>query len=225
MANIAYLVSNRPDFAERIKREIGGDPLIVASDGNGGYSEESLAKLADVDALIVAAEPVTEQLFAACGKLKIVQRLGVGYDNVDLEAATRRGIPCCNLAGVNKEAVAEHCMAMILALARNRPRATLRALRILGQGGEKNKPPPIPIGASARSGCAPFGSGRRRVCPEPIEGPSPRNASVSPVLSHAEGKNSASGDVAIAPPRSGYAATAPALPRREGGQPPRKTPR
>ena len=119
MANIAYLVSYRPDFAERIRREIGAEPLIVASDGNGLYSEEALAKLADVDALIVANEPVTEQVFAACGKLKIVQRLGVGYENVDLDAATRRGIPCCNLAGVNKEAVAEHCMAMILALARN----------------------------------------------------------------------------------------------------------
>src|SRR5262249_24930393 len=56
-------------------------------------------------------------------QVKIVQRVGVGYDSLDLEAIRKRGIPACNVAGVNKEAVAEHCLAMILALAKGLPEA------------------------------------------------------------------------------------------------------
>ena len=50
--------------------------------------------------------------------LKIVQRLGVGYETIDLQATAKRKIPACNIEGVNKEAVAEHNMALILALSK-----------------------------------------------------------------------------------------------------------
>jgi phosphoglycerate dehydrogenase-like enzyme len=63
-------------------------------------------------------EPVTEQLLAAAPKLKIVQRLGVGYETLDLKACARRNIPACNIEGVNKEAVAEHAMMLMLALSK-----------------------------------------------------------------------------------------------------------
>ncbi len=119
MVKIAYLLSNRPEFPERLRKLTGREPLIVGTGENGTYREQDLAKLADMEALIVLNEPVTEQLLAACPRVKIVQRLGVGYDKVDLESAARRGIPCCNVAGVNKESVAEHCLALILGLTRN----------------------------------------------------------------------------------------------------------
>ena len=50
---IGYLSSNRPDFIEKITEYTGETPLIVATDENNVYSEEDLAKVADVDALMV----------------------------------------------------------------------------------------------------------------------------------------------------------------------------
>jgi phosphoglycerate dehydrogenase-like enzyme len=111
---IAYLTQARPETLARIPADI---PHVVIHAGpDGSYAPEALARLADADALMVSAEPVTEALLAAAPRLRIVQRMGVGYNTLDLEAAARRGIPCCNVAGVNKEAVAEHGMALILAL-------------------------------------------------------------------------------------------------------------
>jgi len=114
---IAYLTKARPDLLDRIDKTI--PHVVVQSRDDGTYSAADLAKIADVDAFVVAAEPVHEQTLAAAKKLKIVQRLGVGYDSLDLEAAKKRGIPCCNVAGVNKEAVAEHTLGVILALSKN----------------------------------------------------------------------------------------------------------
>ena len=114
---IAALTKARPDFLERLPKN--QEFIIVAAGADGKYTPEELAKVADVDAFLVAAEPVHDQLLDAAKKVKIVQRVGVGYDSLDLEAIKKRGIPACNVAGVNKEAVAEHCLAMILALAKN----------------------------------------------------------------------------------------------------------
>jgi len=113
---IGYLMQNRPDYLHRLLTEV--PHAIVGARPDGTYAPHDLARLVDADALIVSAEPVTDALLAACPRVRIVQRLGVGYENVDLEATRRRGIPTCNLAGVNKEAVAEHGMLLLLALAR-----------------------------------------------------------------------------------------------------------
>ncbi|MBI4082431.1 MAG: hypothetical protein HY423_07450 [Candidatus Lambdaproteobacteria bacterium] len=114
---IAYLLQNRPEYQHRLIKDI--PYVIVAAGPDKRWNADTLAKLADVDAIIVSAEPVTEEVLRAAPRTRIVQRLGVGYENVDLEAAAKRGIPCCNLAGVNKEAVAEHGLMLILALAKN----------------------------------------------------------------------------------------------------------
>jgi len=114
---IAYLVKARPDLKTRIPQDVEG---VVLEAGPGGvYSKDALGQVADVDAFVVSMEPVNEPLLAAAKKLKIVQRLGVGYETLDLKAAAKRGIPCCNVEGVNKEAVAEHGMTLILALNRH----------------------------------------------------------------------------------------------------------
>ena len=114
---IAFLTKARPELFERIPE--GLPYVVVAAGPDGRYSEEELAKVADVEAFMVSAEPIHDQLLDAAPKLKIVQRMGVGYNTLDLEAASKRGIPCCNVAGVNKEAVAEHGMALILALVKS----------------------------------------------------------------------------------------------------------
>jgi len=114
---IAYLVKARPDLKARIPPDVEG---VVLEAGPGGvYSQDALAQVADADAFVVSMEPVNEPLLAAAKQLKIVQRLGVGYETLDLKAAAKRGIPCCNVEGVNKEAVAEHGMTLILAVNRH----------------------------------------------------------------------------------------------------------
>jgi phosphoglycerate dehydrogenase-like enzyme len=118
---LAVLTKARPDLLARLPKDL--NYVIAAAGPDGRYGAEELAKLADVDALLVAAEPVHDQLLEACRHVKIVQRLGVGYDTLDLAACSRRGVPACNVAAVNKEAVAEFCLGMILALAKRLPEA------------------------------------------------------------------------------------------------------
>ena len=60
----------------------------------------------------------TDAVFAACPNLRMVSIWGVGTDNIDLESAARRGITVCNTPGANAIAVAEHALALMLAVAR-----------------------------------------------------------------------------------------------------------
>ncbi|MBI4637369.1 MAG: glycerate dehydrogenase [Candidatus Rokubacteria bacterium] len=64
----------------------------------------------------------TEPVFAACRNLQMVSVWGTGVDNIDLEAAGRRGVTVSNTPGVNAFAVAEHTVALMLAVARRIPR-------------------------------------------------------------------------------------------------------
>jgi len=78
----------------------------------------------DADALIVrSATKVTAELLARAPRLRAIGRAGVGVDNVDLDAATKRGIVVMNTPGGNAVSVAEHTLALILALARRLPQA------------------------------------------------------------------------------------------------------
>jgi phosphoglycerate dehydrogenase-like enzyme len=113
---IGYLLRVRPDLEDIIPDDVEGVRIQVGDDGI--YTEEDLAKIKDVDAFVIGMEPVNEQILAAAPNLKIVQRLGVGYETLDLDASAKRQIPACNIEGVNKEAVAEHSMMFILSLAK-----------------------------------------------------------------------------------------------------------
>jgi D-3-phosphoglycerate dehydrogenase len=80
--------------------------------------------LPDADALIVrSAVDVDAQVLRNAGKLRVIGRAGVGVDNIDLEAATKAGIAVMNTPGANAVAVAEHTIALMLALARHLCRA------------------------------------------------------------------------------------------------------
>src|SRR4029079_12005533 len=94
-------------------------------DARSGRSPAALAAdLADADALIVrSATQVTAQLLEAAPGLKIVARAGTGVDNVDVPAASRRGVLVVNAPGANSISVAEHALALMLALARLVPAA------------------------------------------------------------------------------------------------------
>ena len=79
-----------------------------------------LEAVATADALIVRIDKVTAEVSAAAKNLRIVVRAGAGYDNVDLAAATERGIVVMNTPGQNSNAVAELAIAMMIYMARNR---------------------------------------------------------------------------------------------------------
>ena len=81
------------------------------------------AEIADADALIVrSATRVTAELLDKASKLRAVGRAGVGVDNIDLEAATKRGVLVMSTPGGNAVSVAEHTFALLLSLARQVPR-------------------------------------------------------------------------------------------------------
>jgi len=78
-----------------------------------------VALLQDADGAQVATMPLTSRaVMEACPKLKVLSRMGVGVDSIDLDAATEMGILACNVPGVNTAEVADHAVAMLLALTR-----------------------------------------------------------------------------------------------------------
>jgi phosphoglycerate dehydrogenase-like enzyme len=79
--------------------------------------DELLAELTGIDAVLAGSEPYTPRVLDAHPQLKVIARNGVGYDAVDVPAATARGIPV-TVAPANQEAVAEHTFALMLALAK-----------------------------------------------------------------------------------------------------------
>ena len=78
-----------------------------------------LAAVADANALIIRSDKVTAEVIEAAKNLKIVVRAGAGYDNVDLAAATAKGIVVMNTPGQNSNAVAELALGMMVFMARN----------------------------------------------------------------------------------------------------------
>lgn len=95
-----------------------------------------LGLVSDVDALIAGTEPVTARVLAAASRLRIVARRGVGLDSVDLVAATARGVVVTVTAGVLTDAVADHALALLLAVARQ----IARFDRLLKAGGWERSP-------------------------------------------------------------------------------------
>lgn len=87
--------------------------------------DEFREHLAEAHGMLVrSAVKVTKDVFEAAPNLKVVGRAGVGVDNVDIAEATSRGVVVMNTPGGNAIAVAEHTIALMLALARNIPAAT-----------------------------------------------------------------------------------------------------
>ncbi len=85
------------------------------------YSDQSelISAVADADALIIRSDKADRQVIEAGKNLKIIVRAGAGYDNIDLEAATEKGIVAMNTPGQNSNAVAELALGMMVYMARN----------------------------------------------------------------------------------------------------------
>ncbi len=118
------LVATEKPFA---KQAVDGIKDIVVKSGNEfalleNYTEKRqlLDAVADADAIIIPSDKVTAEVMDAAKQLKIVVRAGAGYDNVDLEAATKKGIVVMNTPGQNSNAVAELVFGLLVFAARNR---------------------------------------------------------------------------------------------------------
>ncbi|MDR0533148.1 MAG: phosphoglycerate dehydrogenase [Verrucomicrobiales bacterium] len=86
--------------------------------------DELIARIGDVDGLVVRSQTkVTEKAIEAAKKLKVVGRAGVGVDNVNVNAATKKGIVVMNTPGGNTISTAEHAFSLMLSVARQIPQA------------------------------------------------------------------------------------------------------
>jgi D-3-phosphoglycerate dehydrogenase len=117
---------NDPEIIEQMR---AAGCLFLPLETNPPPTEEAvIACIGEADALIAGTEPVTARVMDAAPRLKVIARQGVGYDNVDLDAARARGIPVCVAAGI-ADTVADMAMGLLLALARQIPQgnASVRA--------------------------------------------------------------------------------------------------
>src|ERR1041385_6694089 len=83
--------------------------------------DELIVALAGIEASVAGSEPYTPRVLAAHPQLKVIARVGVGYDAVDVAAATARGSPVTIAPGTNQGSVAEHTFALMLGLTRHIP--------------------------------------------------------------------------------------------------------
>ena len=112
---------NLAPLGEKILREAG-----LEVDVNTGLPPEELkAIIPDYDGLVIrSATKVRQDIIEAATKLKVVGRAGIGLDNVDIPAASEKGIVVMNAPDGNATTAAEHAISMMMSLARNIPQAT-----------------------------------------------------------------------------------------------------
>jgi len=116
------LVATDKPFA---KVAVEGIKKIVEDSGNEfllleSYTEKSqlIEAVSKVEAVIIRSDKIDAEVLAKAENLKIVVRAGAGYDNVDLKAATEKGVVVMNTPGQNSNAVAELAFGMMVSLAR-----------------------------------------------------------------------------------------------------------
>ncbi|HLL91820.1 MAG TPA: hydroxyacid dehydrogenase, partial [Solirubrobacteraceae bacterium] len=113
-----------------VKEKIGDSGVALLRErfdvelGTDWSDEELAARIGDYDGILIrSATKMTAELIERAGRLRVIGRAGVGVDNVDVAAATKRGIVVANAPESNVVTAAEHTMALLLALARNIPQA------------------------------------------------------------------------------------------------------
>lgn len=128
MGDFRLLVTAR-SFAkhspEPVERLRANSIEIVKSSIPGPLDEDgmlrALAEAGHIDALMVGNDAVTEKVIDGLGAVKVISRYGVGIDNIDIPAATRRGIVVTNTPGANDQSVADLATGLIMACARSIP--------------------------------------------------------------------------------------------------------
>jgi phosphoglycerate dehydrogenase-like enzyme len=106
------------DGTEALRRRLEPLEITLCPESD----EAALGRLLpEMEVLWHVLKPVTEPMIARAPKLRLIQKIGIGVNTIDLEAARRRGIAVCNLPGTNSRAVAEMTLALMLACLRRLP--------------------------------------------------------------------------------------------------------
>src|SRR6185312_16257274 len=111
---IVFHAAAGPDLTARLAA-IPGLAITVCPEGDGAALDRLLP---DCDVLWHVLQRCTAAMIAAAPRLRLIQKIGIGVNTIDLDAAKARGIPVCNLPGTNARAVAEHALALMLATLR-----------------------------------------------------------------------------------------------------------
>jgi len=95
-------------------RAAGITAVVVDEFDDAAFTRE----IADADVLLHVLKPVTAQMIGGALNLRLIQKLGVGVNTIDLEAAKAAGVAVCNMPGTNSQAVAEMALALMLSVLR-----------------------------------------------------------------------------------------------------------
>lgn len=113
---------NCPEVLEEMKA--AGCAFMPNDLDRAPTEEELIARIGPAHVLVSGTEPVTRRVLDAAPNLKVITKHGVGYENIDLDAAKRRGIPVCIASGSISDSVADMAMALLLAAARQVPQGS-----------------------------------------------------------------------------------------------------
>ncbi len=137
-------------------------PTVIVEEAD---KNRFLREMGDAEILLHVLEPVTAAVIAAAPRLKLIQKIGIGVNTIDLDAARRHGIAVCNMPGTNTQAVAE--MTLLLMLATLRRLAQLDDLTRAGKGWDFKPEMSDDLGelAGRTVGLVGFGAVARRLVP------------------------------------------------------------
>ena len=122
---VVFHYSAGPRLAARLAALPGLEVVVCPEEDEAGFA----AAMRDADVLWHVLKRCSAAVIAGAPRLKLIQKIGVGVNTIDLPAAAARGIAVCNLPGTNAPAVAEMTLLLMLAVLRRLPRfdAELRA--------------------------------------------------------------------------------------------------
>jgi D-3-phosphoglycerate dehydrogenase / 2-oxoglutarate reductase len=112
-----YLLRNQPGRFRQILTDAGFEPVDPVGDFSL-TSSQIRPHLPEIDAMLAGGERMTRDLFAIAPRLRAIARTGVGYDLIDVAAASAHKVAVTITPGTNQDSVAEQTMALLLALAR-----------------------------------------------------------------------------------------------------------
>src|SRR2546425_9760873 len=106
------------DGSEALRARMGALGVTLCPESD----EAAFARLLpEMEVLWHVLKPVSADVIARAPKLRLIQKIGIGVNTIDIEAAKRRGIAVCNLPGANSRAVAEMTLLLMLACLRRLP--------------------------------------------------------------------------------------------------------
>lgn len=118
---IAFLTPVMPEVRAAIAACAHAGQRLHFAESEAPQEQHAIVRAADV--IVSAGSPIDAALIASCEKIRLIQKWGIGVDKIDLEAARARGIPVAITAGASAGPVAEHALALMLAVYRRLPLA------------------------------------------------------------------------------------------------------